>query len=102
MPVWLISVIGGGLIGAFLGQWIARGSVARKPIAGGDPARLLHYLGCAAITAAPFAGAIGGVLAGDLHLIPRLLLTSALGFGCVGVSAVFLLIFAAFESRATT
>jgi hypothetical protein len=100
MPVWLISLIGGGLIGAFLGRWIARGSVARKPIAGGSGSRLFHYLGCAAITAAPFAGAIGGLLASDLHLIPRLLLTSALGFGCVGVSAACLLVFAAFESRA--
>ncbi len=100
MPTWLIALLLGLLVGLFLGTWIARDSARRKPIEGGAAARLFHYLGCASMTAAPFAGLFGGIGASTLHFFPRLLLTSALGFGCVGLAAIFLLIYALIEAPA--
>ena len=101
MPSWIIALLFSGICGLVLGRWIARGSAERKPIGGGSTGRLFHYLGCAALTAAPFAGFSGGLLASGLHFFPRLLLTSALGFGCIGLAALFLIVYAALEAGET-
>lgn len=101
MPIWIIALLIGGICGLIFGTWIARGSAERQPIGGGSAGRLFHYLGCAAVTAAPFAGFSGGLLANGLHFFPRLLLTSALGFGCIGLAALFLIVYAALEAGET-
>ncbi len=99
MPNWSIAMLIGGTLGLFLGRWIARGSALRKPIYGGRAAKTLHYLACAALVAAPFAGFSGSLLYSALHLVPRVLVAGALAFSYIGISGLLLIGFAVFESR---
>ncbi len=62
MPQWLIALLVGTGLGLWLGTFVARKSAARKPIRGGPPAHLFHYLGISASIGALLTFLIGSML----------------------------------------
>ena len=99
MPNWVYALLIGGVIGLILGYFVARKSAAEKPIRGGMLASLFHYLGASAFVSVAPTVLIAAVIyrlgfARDLIL----------AIGMLAISAVCLLIHAAFEvqSQPTT
>ena len=94
MANWVYTLLIGGVIGLILGYFVARKSAAEKPILGGIVADLFHYLGASAFVAVAPTVLIAAVIfrlgfARDLIL----------AFGMLAISAVCLLIHAAFEVK---
>ncbi len=92
MPNWVYTLLIGAVIGLILGYFVARKSAAEKPIRGGTLASIFHYLGASAFVSVAPTVLIAAVIyrlgfARDLILV----------FGLLAISAVCLLIHAAFE-----
>src|SRR5579863_2008404 len=98
MANWQIAVVIGGALGLIGGWWVARKSARKEPLKGGIVGTVLHYLACAAQTAAAPTALVGVILAHDLHLIPRILTGVGLALGCIAVTVVLLVVHAAYET----
>ncbi len=99
MSGWQIGLAAGLLIGLVAARWTVRASITQQPIQAGGIAPVLHYLACAAQTAAAPSALIGVLLSHDLHFFPRLLTGVALAFGCIGLALLLLIGLAAIEIR---
>ena len=99
MPNWLLALLIGGAFGLLFGIVVAGKSANHKPIRGGTPARVFHYLGASAFVAVAPTVLVGSYLY-KLHFFPRLLRGIGLGFGLLAVAAVCLILYAVFEAPA--
>ena len=97
---WQIALLIGGAIGLIFGVVVARKSAKEKAIQGGMMARLFHYLGTAAFVAVAPTVLVGSILY-KLNFFPRVIRGLGLGFGLLAISALCLIIYAAFEVQAT-
>jgi hypothetical protein len=100
MPNWLIALLVGGAFGLIMGVFIARKSAKEKSIQGGTLASVFHYLGASAFVAVAPTVLVGSFLY-KLHFFPRLIRGIGLGFSLLAVAAVFLILYAIFETQAT-
>src|SRR5260221_11480647 len=83
MPTWTYAVLIGAIVGLIGGYFVARKSVAEKPLRGGTLATVFHYLGASAFCAAAPTVLIG---AGFFRLGFRGDVTR--GFGCLQIPAL--------------
>src|SRR5258708_40089960 len=95
MPHWLIAMLCGGAFGLVFGLFVTRKSEAEKPIRGGMPAKVFHYLG-----ASMFVATAPTVLIGAGVFRYGLIRDLALAFAMLSFAALLLLIHAAFEAQA--
>ena len=95
MPNWLIALLIGSSLGLVFGIFVVRKSVAEKPILGGVPARVLHYLGASA-----FLAAAPTVLIGALVFKLPFIQGVSLAIGLLLAAWIFLMIHALFEVQA--
>jgi hypothetical protein len=95
MPNWLIALLIGSALGLVFGIFVARKSIAEKPIQGGTPARILHYLAASAFLAAAPTVLIGAILF-KLPFIQGF----SLAIGLLMTAWIFLMIHALFEVQA--
>ncbi len=96
MPHWLIAMLCGGAFGLVFGVFVTRKSVAEKPVSGGLPATVFHYLG-----ASMFVATAPTVLIGALVFHYGLIRDLAIAFAMIALAALLLLVHAAFEAQAT-
>ncbi len=94
MLTWAYAVLIGAIFGLIGGYFVARKSVAEKPLRGGTLATVFHYLGASAFCAAAPTVLIGAVIyrLGFLRDV-------ILGFGLLAIAALCLLIYATAEVR---
>lgn len=97
MANWQIAVLIGGMIGLIVGWWVARKSAQKEALTGGPLGRVLHYLACAAQTAAAPAALVGALLSHDLQLGPRILSGVGLAFSFIALALILLAVHAAYE-----
>ncbi|MHB8626706.1 MAG: hypothetical protein ACYDBJ_08280 [Aggregatilineales bacterium] len=102
MANWQIAVLIGGVVGLIVGWWVARKSVQKEALTGGPLGTVLHYLACAAQTAAAPAALVGVILSHDLHLIPRILTGVGLAFSFIAVALILLVAHATYETVSET
>jgi hypothetical protein len=100
MQNWMIAWGVGLALGLVIGAFAARDSHREKPIRGGMPAKVFHYLAASLIVSgAPTALLVtfflghGGILTRFLTILGIILVNLAAAFGC-------LMLYALFESRA--
>src|SRR5258707_12537716 len=95
MPTWAYAVLIGAIFGLIGGYFVARKSVAEKPLHGGTLATAFHYLGASA-----FVAAAPTVLVGAVIYRLGFLRDVIFGFGLLAIAAVCLLIYPAVEVQA--
>jgi hypothetical protein len=95
MSDFLNVILIGSVIGLLLGFFVARKSVAQKPIHGGIPAQAFHYMGASAFVATAPTVLIGGAV---MHF--GLIRDLALAAVMLGMAFVLLVAYAAFDHPA--
>lgn len=92
--MWSSAVLIGAAFGAVIGIYLRQQSLKEKPINGGMPAEVFHYLACAMLgSTTPF------IIAAIVNGLPFLtMFGTAIGFLLVG--AIMVIGYAAFESQA--
>jgi hypothetical protein len=96
MSPTLIALLIGGILGLIFGFFVARKSAGEKPIKGGTLASAFHYLGASASSAT-----LPTILIGTFIYRLGLGRNVLLAVGLLAVSAVCLLLYAAFEAQAS-
>ena len=98
MENWQIAVLIGGLIGLLAGTWVARKSAQKETLTGGPLGKALHYMACAAQTAAAPAALVSVILSRGLPLVPRILSGVELAVGFIALALLLLVIHALYET----
>ncbi len=98
MENWQIAVLVGGLIGLLAGTWVARKSAQKQALTGGSLGKVLHYMACAAQTAAAPAALVSVLLSRGLPLVPRILTGVELALSFIVLALLLLVVHAAYET----
>jgi hypothetical protein len=100
MPNWMIFWGVGLALGLVIGFFAARDSAKEKPIRGGLPAKVCHYLAASLIVSGAPTALLVSIFYGQGGFLTRLLTVLGIILINLAVAAVLLLGYAVFEIRA--
>jgi len=89
-----LPLLVGIVVGAIIGIFVARRSMREKPLHGGMPARIFHYMGASA-----FSGTFAASLTAIILRFPFLSILGT-GLSFIAASLILLLLHAIFEAPA--